>query len=231
MYNALIAITGFFGGSLGLGIVGLTLLVKIVLSPLSYQATVSQVEQKKILPFVNEIKKKYPDQKEQAEKLSALYKEHKMHPLSGCLLLLLQLPVLLAIFYVFMDGAVVNPADLYSFVPLPGAINTHFLGIDITQPNIILLVVTAAVQFLQVSFSPAMQGSSEPVDPTDTQAVMAANMQKMMKYLIPVMIIIGGWKLPGAVALYWTLSSIFMIAQERVTMMIIERKAKKAQAV
>jgi YidC/Oxa1 family membrane protein insertase len=121
LYNALIAITGLFGGSLGFGVAGLTLLVKLILSPLSYQSTISQIEQKKLLPYISDIKKKYPDQKEQAAKLNELYKEHKTHPLSGCLLLLLQLPVLFAIFYVFKSGSVVNPADLYSFVDLPGA--------------------------------------------------------------------------------------------------------------
>lgn len=226
LYNALIAITGIFGGSLGFGVVGLTLLVKLILAPLSYRSTISQIEQKKLLPFINDIKKKYPDQKEQAEKLSELYKEHKTHPLSGCLLLLLQLPVLFAIFYVFKSGSVVNPADLYSFVSLPGAINPVFFGINITQPNIFLLIITALAQYFQVAWSPAMQASPEPIDPTDTQAALAANMQKMMKYMIPVMIVIGGWKLPGAVALYWALSSIFMIIQERIIMKIIERNKK-----
>ncbi len=228
LYNALITLTGLSGGSLGLGIIGLTLLVKILLFPLSYQATISQIEQKKLLPFVNDIKKKYPDQKEQAEKLSALYKEHKTHPLSGCLLLLLQLPVLFAIYYVFTNGATLHSADLYSFVSFPDIINTQFLGIDVTQPSIILLIITAIVQYLQVVLSPAMQDSSIPIDPNDAQAVMAANMQKVMKYLIPVMIIIGGWKLPGAVALYWTVSSIIMIIQERTTLMIIAHKTKKS---
>jgi YidC/Oxa1 family membrane protein insertase len=227
LYNALIGITGIFGGSLGLGVVGLTLLVKIILSPLSYQSTVSQIDQKKLLPFISEIKKKYPDKKEQAEKLNELYKEHKTHPLSGCLLLLLQLPVLFAIFYVFKSGSVVNPADLYSFIPVPGVINSTFFGIDITQPNIVLLVITAVAQYFQVAWSPAMQTSNDPIDPTDNQAVMVANMQKMMKYFIPVMIIIGGWQLPGAVSLYWALSSIFMIIQERIIMKILEKKKLK----
>jgi YidC/Oxa1 family membrane protein insertase len=225
LYNALIWITGLSGGSLGLGVVGLTLLVKIVLTPLSYQSTVSQLEQKKLLPFVNEIKNKYPDKKEQAEKLNALYKEHKTHPLSGCLLLLLQLPVLFAIFYVVKAGSVVNMGDLYSFIAAPASINPIFLGIDITKPSIVLLVITAAAQYFQFVMSPAMQAASENIDKNDPQAAMAANMQKMMKYLIPVMIIIGGWTLPGAVSLYWALSSIFMIAQEKITMKILSKKS------
>jgi YidC/Oxa1 family membrane protein insertase len=227
LYNALIFLTGLFGGSLGLGVVGLTLLVKIVLSPLSYQSTLSQIEQKKLLPHIEEIKKKYPDQKEQAVKLNELYKEHKTNPLSGCLLLLLQLPVLFAIFYVFKSGAVVTTTDLYSFVTAPQHINAMFLGINITQPSIILLVITAAAQYFQIALSPAMQTPAGPVDSKDTQAVIAANMQKTMKYMIPVLIVAGGWKLPGAVALYWALSSLFMIAQERFVMAVVSRRSSK----
>lgn len=226
LYNALMAITGVFGGSLGLGVVGLTLLVKLVLSPLSYRSTISQIEQKKLLPFINEIKKKYPDQKEQAQKLNELYKEHKTHPLSGCLLLLLQLPVLFAIFYVVKNGAVVTATDLYSFISAPTAINPIFVGIDMTKPSIILLIITAVTQFLQIHLSPAMQSSgNDPVDTNDAQAVMAANMQKMTKYFLPIIIIVGGWTLPAAVTLYWSLSSIFMIIQERITMQMIAKRS------
>lgn len=232
LYNALIFLTGIFAGNLGWGVVGLTLLVKIVLSPLSYNSTLSQIEQRKLLPHIEEIKRKYPDKKEQAEKMNELYKEHKTNPLSGCLLLLLQLPVLFAIFYVFKGGAVVNTADLYSFIHAPAAINSFFLGMNITQPNIILLVITAIVQYLQISMSPSMQPvSNGPVDPNDTQAAIAANMQKTMKYAIPVLIVFGGLKLPGAVALYWALSSAFMIIQERAVMYVVARNDQKKAGV
>lgn len=228
LYNALMGLTGLFGGSLGLGVVGLTLIIKVILLPLSYRSTISQIEQKKLAPFISEIKKKYTDTKEQAQKLNELYKEHKTHPLSGCLLLLIQLPILFAIFYVFKDGAMINPADFYSFIPVPDVINAVWLGIDLTKPNILLLIITAVSQYLQIHLSPAMQtDKTTVVDKSDTQAVLAANMQKMMKYLVPVMILIGGWGLPGAVTLYWTISSIVMIIQERAVMAYL---AKKQQA-
>lgn len=225
LYNALVVLTQAFNGSLGWAVVGLTILVKLLLAPLAHKSTITQMQHKKLAPFVAEIKKKYPNQKEQAEKLNELYKEHQANPLSGCLVLLIQLPILFAIFYVFKEGGVIDPANLYSFVTAPEVVNTMWLGIDITKPNIVLLIITAVVQFAQMALSPSMQASNEPVDKNDPQAMMAASMQKTMKYIIPVVIVAGGWTLPGAVLLYWVVSSLFMIIQERLTMKLLAKKA------
>jgi YidC/Oxa1 family membrane protein insertase len=225
LYNALVVFTQIFNGSLGWAVVGLTILVKLLLAPLAHKATITQLQHKKLAPLVNEIKKKFPNQKDQALKLNELYKEHKANPLSGCVVLLIQLPVLFAIFYVFKEGAVIEPANLYAFVTAPAVVNPMWLGIDITQPNILLLIITAAVQYAQMALSPSMQASNDPVDTTDTQAMMAASMQKTMKYIIPVVIIAGGWTLPGAVLIYWVVSSLFMIIQERLTMKLLAKKS------
>lgn len=225
LYNALVVFTQIFNGSLGWAVVGLTILVKLLLAPLAHKSTITQLQHKKLAPLVNEIKKKFPNQKDQALKLNELYKEHKANPLSGCVVLLIQLPVLFAIFYVFKEGAVIDPANLYSFVTAPAVVNPMWLGIDITQPNILLLIITAAVQYAQMALSPSMQASNDPVDTTDPQAMMAASMQKTMKYIIPVVIIAGGWTLPGAVLIYWVVSSLFMIIQERLTMKLLAKKS------
>lgn len=225
LYNALVVFTQIFNGSLGWAVVGLTILVKLLLAPLAHKSTITQLQHKKLAPLVNEIKKKFPNQKDQAIKLNELYKEHKANPLSGCIVLLIQLPVLFAIFYVFKEGAVIDPANLYTFVSAPAVVNPIWLGIDITQPNILLLLITAAVQYAQMALSPSMQQSNDPVDTTDTQAMMAASMQKTMKYIIPVVIVAGGWTLPGAVLIYWVVSSLFMIIQERLTMKLLAKKS------
>ncbi len=225
LYNALVVFTQIFNGSLGWAVFGLTILVKLLLAPLAHKATVTQLQHKKLAPLVNEIKKKFPNQKDQALKLNELYKEHKANPLSGCVVLLIQLPVLFAIFYVFKEGAVIDPANLYSFVTAPAAVNPMWLGMDITKPNMLLLIITAAVQYAQMALSPSMQQSTDPVDTSDPQAMMSASMQKTMKYIIPVVIVAGGWTLPGAVLIYWVVSSLFMIVQERLTMKLLAKKS------
>ncbi len=220
LYNALIFLTSSFGGSLGLAVVGLTLLVKLILSPLSHKSIVSQIEQKKLQPLVEDLKKKYPDQKEQSAKLMELYKEHKTNPFAGCLLIILQLPVIIALYQVFLSGAVIVPNELYSFIHAPLAIKAMFLGLDMTAKGSIILAILAGVsQFLQMHLSPAMQNTTGPVaDDADTQTKMAASMTSSMKWTMPFMIAFFGYAVPGAVALYWILSNVFMIAQERFVM-------------
>lgn len=224
LYNALMFLTGTFGGSLGLAVIGLTIIVKLVLSPLAHASIKSQIEQKKLQPLVEALKKQYPDKKEQSAKMMELYKEHKTNPFAGCLLIILQLPVIIALYNVFMKGVTVNADELYSFVSAPEIINTMFLGINMGQgpvwSKLLLAALAGITQYLQMRWSPAMQDAPKtavaPTDgPKDFQADMAANMTKSMKYTMPVMIAAFAYAVPGAVALYWIVSNIFMIAQER----------------
>jgi YidC/Oxa1 family membrane protein insertase len=218
LYNALIGLTTLFGGSLGLAVIGLTLVVKLILSPLSHLSIKSQIEQKKLQPLIDEIKKKYPDQKEQSAKMMDLYKEHKTNPFAGCLLILLQLPVIIALYRVFLAGATVNPGDLYSFIPAPATVHGAFLGISMTGRSILLAILAGVSQFVQMYLSPSMQQSATEPDPENKQALMAASMTKSMKYTMPIMIAVFAFAVPGAVALYWVVSNLFMIAQERFVM-------------
>ena len=216
LYNALIFLTGLFGGSLGLGVIGLTIVVKLILSPLSYRSIISQIEQKKLQPLVDELKKKYPDQKEQSAKMMELYREHKTNPFAGCLLLILQLPVIIALYRVFLGSSSLNVADLYHFVHMPSTLHTMFLGINLNATkNILFAILAGLTQYLQMRWSPAMQSSPKGTKSSDPQMQMAESMTKSMKYTMPVMIAVFGYAVPAAVALYWILSNVFMIVQER----------------
>lgn len=225
LYNALIGLTGVLGGSLGLAVIVLTLLVKIILSPLAHKSIISQIEQKKLQPLVDALRKKYPDQKEQSQKLMELYKEHKTNPFAGCLLILLQLPIIIALYQVFLAGSAVVSEKLYSFIHAPAVMNVMFLGIDMTSKSILLAVLAGVSQFLQMYYSPTMQSvnSSEVQPDQDMQSAVMANMQKSMKYTMPIMITVFAYLVPGAVALYWIISNVFMIAQEQ---FVIQRTKK-----
>lgn len=216
LYNALIFLTTLSGGSIAVGVIGLTILVKVILSPLAHKSIKSQIEQKKLQPLVDKLRKQYPDKKEQAQKLMELYKEHNTSPFAGIFLVLLQLPVIIALYQVFLAGAVVNGAELYSFVSVPASVQTLFLGIDMTARSIILALLAGISQFLQMYWSPAMQKTPMASDADmDPQAKMMASMQTSMKYTLPVMIGFFAYAVPGAVALYWVISNICMIIQER----------------
>ncbi len=198
------------GKDVGLAIILLTILIKMVLYPLTKKSIESQTAIARMQPDLDRIKKEYPDKQEQAKRTMELYKEQKTSPFSGCLVMLIQLPIIFALYYVFLGGFS-DTSLLYSFVKNPGILNTTFLGfLDISKPHIVLAVLAGLSQFVQmkVSFS-----GPKPTG-TDMGANMTRMMQTQMQYILPLMIIFIGTKLSGAVALYWITSNIVGAIQE-----------------
>ena len=155
MYNGLIFLSGIFpGASVALGIILLTVLIKLILSPFYKKSIVSQIKQRELKPFIDEIKKKYPDKKEQAKKTFELYKQHKTNPFSGCLPVIVQIIVILGLFNILRGGFILNENIIYSFIHTPESFNLHFLGINIQEKNLILAVLAGLSQFIHMRFSP-----------------------------------------------------------------------------
>lgn len=214
--NALVFLTSLLWGNIGLAVIALTILIKIVLLPLSYAQTKSQIAIKKIQPHIDEIKKNTPDKTEQSKKIMELYKEHNTNPLSGCLPLIIQLPIIIALYNVFLQGAAVDQSVLYSFVHAPEHISNFFLGINMTSKSLLIAVIAGVSQYFQLKLSPSMQDSPKSSEDTEKsmETAMAENMQKMMKYTLPIMITVFAAIVPAAVALYWVVTNIFQIIQE-----------------
>lgn len=210
--NALVFLTSFLWGNLGLAVIALTIVVKIILFPFSYSTTKNQIALKKIQPLVDEIKKKYTDKNEQAKKMMELYKEHKANPLSGCLPILIQIPIIIGLYQVFLKGVSVDATVLYSFVHAPETLHTFFLGINLAEKSMIIALIAGITQYIQLKLSPSFQASKTPSE--DPQTLMMENMQKMMLYMLPVMIVFFSAVVPAAVALYWVVINIFTIGQE-----------------
>lgn len=203
-----------FGG-IGLAIIVLTIVIKGLLFPLTYKTLQSQKAMKELQPKINAIREKHKDDKEkQAQELMKVYKENQVNPFASCLPLLIQLPIFFALYRVLRDGlGDVNADLLYSFMPNPGVIDAMWLGIDLAEISILLAVLAAAAQFLQVKTTMAMkpptevQGSSGAMDEN-----MAANMSKMMMYFLPGMtLIIGVTSLPGGLMLYWLATTFITV--------------------
>jgi YidC/Oxa1 family membrane protein insertase len=214
--NALIFLTTFLSGNIGLAIIVLTILVKIVLLPFARSTIKNQIAVKKLQPHLDEIKKQYPDKNIQAQKTMELYKEHNTNPLSGCLPVLIQLPIVIGLYQVFLKGSSIDTSILYSFVSLPQNLSQMFLGLDLTSKSLILALIAGITQYLQLKYSPSMQqASSTSSEPMDMQAAMMENMQKSMKFVLPVMIVFFSAVVPAAVALYWVVTNIFTLIQEQ----------------
>lgn len=220
LYNAFIGFIGAFPWiDAGIVVILFTILIKLILFPLSQKSVRSQIEMKNIQPEIDEIKIKYKDNKqEQALKTMALYKEKGVNPFSGILLALIQLPILIALYLVFYKGGLsqVHMDTLYPFIKAPEHINTIFLGLfDITQKNTILAVVVALGQYLQIKYTmPIAPKAVDGKKDVSFQGELAKSMSMQMKYVLPVFMFFIAQSFAALVSLYLITSSVFAIGQE-----------------
>ena len=213
LLNGLLFLTGILpGNDLGFSVILLTVLLRALMFPLTHKMLHTQNTMKNIEP---EIKKIYSEtannKEEQSKRIMALYKKHGINPFSGFLALLIQFPLLFAMYSVFWKGLPFNPGDIYGFLTIPAHVNTYFLGlINLTLPNIGFAGLSAVSQFWQIKLAtPPKSGNAGK---TDAQSMM----QKQMLYVFPVIIFIIGFRLPAAVALYWTTMNLFAIVHEAI---------------
>jgi YidC/Oxa1 family membrane protein insertase len=200
------------GHDLGVAIIILTVLIRLALYPLFQKGIKSQKELAVLQPKIKELQKKYKNEKEkQARALMDLYKEHGVNPMSGCLPMLIQLPILWAFFRVLITGLgdSAKLSLLYGFVNNPGALNTISIHLfDLTKPNYILAFLAGATQFVQGKM---LAPKSSPAGGKDD---FASAMNKQMIYMMPVIIFLAALKMPAGLPLYWTALNIFGIIQQ-----------------
>jgi YidC/Oxa1 family membrane protein insertase len=223
--NLLIWLYGVLPGSdLGLAIIVLTVIVKLVLYPF----TAAQIKQQRALqalqPKINEVRQRLKNDKEaQAKELMELYRKEKVNPAASCLPLVIQLPVFIALYQALSVGLKSQSLSmLYSFVPNPGTVHAALFGLaDLTNPNYVLAVLAAAVQFWQswmmIKQQPGAIKSPPPEvegKPAAKDEDMAAMINKQMMYVMPIMTLIIGIKLPGGLALYWIVMNLLTVAQQ-----------------
>ena len=184
----LLTTTDKYVGNFGVSIIVVTILIKIALLPLTLKQDKSMKEMKKIQPELEKLKEKYANDKQMLNiKTMELYKEHKVNPLGGCLPLLIQLPILIALFGVLRNGII--PQDS-SFL---------WLKLSDKDPYYILPILNGAVSFFQQK----LMGSA------DSNPQM-----KNMMYVFPIMMIMFSLKMPSGLQLYWLTSSILAVVQQ-----------------
>ncbi len=214
LFNALVLFYDWLPGhDFGIAIIVLTIVIRIILYPLSVKALASQKVLQKLQPQLQELQKKHKNDKEkQAKETLELYRRENINPFSGLLLALIQFPILIALYRVFWNG--LKPKELsylYSFVPNPVHINAVFLGlVDLSKPHIVFAVLAGILQFFQTKMLlPKMAPKVQAQGPD-----MAMMMQKQMVYVFPVITIVILLGLPSALGLYWIVSGIFSIVQQ-----------------
>src|SRR3989344_171058 len=226
LYNALVFLTSVIPGTdIGLAVIALTIIVRFVLLPLSHKQRNTQAKMKLLEGEMAVIKKTYSDDKRlQGEKIMALYKEHGVNPLSGFLLIFIQIPILLALYFVFTRGIPFSATDLYGFVSLPNNIGTNFFGIlDLSANNIWAAVLVGVSQYFQTVLALPPGPVQEKGKEMDLGSAFAKSMNTNMRYVMPVVIVLVSAKLPAVVSFYWLTSNLFGITHE----LIVRRKAEK----
>ncbi|MCR4279074.1 MAG: YidC/Oxa1 family membrane protein insertase [bacterium] len=213
------------GNDLGLAIIILTVVVKVVLYPLTMAQIKQQRSMQELQPKIDEVRARLKEDKEgQAKELMELYKKEKVNPASSCLPLLIQLPIFIGLYRALVDGLKSQGLHLlYPFIPNPGTIDTiTAFGIDLAVPSILLAVLAGAVQFVQSRqiLKKPSSATPPPADVAKTEGAkdegMAAMMNKQMSYIMPVVTIFIGISLPGGLTLYWFIMSLLTVAQQAV---------------
>lgn len=226
IFNLLVFVYNIIPGQdFGISIIVVTVLLRVVMFPLAHKALESQKALQELQPKIKEIQNKIKNREEQAKKLLEFYKEHKVNPFSGCLPILIQLPVLLALYRVFLTG--LNPESLnalYPFVSNPGEINPLFLGfIDLSAPHYGLAILAGISQYLQAK---ATFKKKNDTGVSVFESEMTKSMSTSFVYVMPIFLVIISWNLPAGLPLYWVATMIFSWWQQILINKKFERSKK-----
>jgi YidC/Oxa1 family membrane protein insertase len=226
IYNVLIFITSYIPHSdVGLGIIGVTFLVRLVIFPLSLSAVRTQRAMQAINPEIKALQSKYKDDKE----TMALYKKYGVRPFASILTVFIQLPILISLYFMVRHESLttVDTALLYPFIHAPSGLSPLFLGLLlISAPNLILAVLAAASQFAQAYFAfPIPPKQLKGASTEGMQAEFGRAMALQMRFVYPIVYGVIGYT-SGAIALYFITGNIFTILQE----LYVRATPKKTQS-
>jgi YidC/Oxa1 family membrane protein insertase len=220
IYNALVYFVDIVPThDIGIAVIIVTILVRLILYPLAKRAIRAQMAMKEIAPEIETLKKTHPDSNEQSRAIMALYKERGVNPFAGFFVLLIQLPILIGLYWVFARGGFpnVHAEYLYAFVPVPEHINTMFLGlVNMAGHSVVLAVLAALTQMTYTRLSMGPRGAQTPVEAVESSFSkdMTKSLDLQARYVLPLIIGFVGYTIAAAAPLYWITSNLFMIGQE-----------------
>lgn len=235
--NALVFLNQLFG-NFGLAIIVLTIIIRLLLIPLTLPSMRAATKMKELAPELEKLKKKHAGNKQKlAQAQMELYRRHGVNPAAGCLPQIIQIVVLIALYQAFAQVLKTNGETiaklnevLYSSLrlPLEAVINTKFLWLDLNKPDLFQLsgmsfslpgIFLLAAALVQVLSSKMMQPSVELSQKQAKKTVakeddIATAMQSQMLYLFPLMTILIGYSFPSGLVLYWLIFSISTAVQQ-----------------
>ena len=217
IYNALVALVALIPGSdVGIAVVLVTVVIRLVLLPFSLSAARTQRAMKSMEPRLKELKETHKGDKEkEALETLALYREAKVNPFASILMVFIQIPVLLALYFVFFyePFPAINAARLYAFTPTPDAASLEFLGIiSVAGKSMVLAFLAGVTQFYQAHL--ALSGTMKPSDTKSVQNDFQRIMGVQLKYVFPFIIAVISYTTSGAIALYFITTNLAGALQE-----------------
>lgn len=235
LYNALVLLIDIIpGADVGFAVIALTIIVKLILFPLSKKAVYAQIKMREIQKPLDDLKNKYKDNREEMGKaMLDFYRENKINPFSGILLIFIQIPVILALYWVFLKGGLpeINQSILYSFIPTPEKVDMEFLGFfNIAESKGVILALLAAIsQHFQARFSFPKQPEIKKGEKPSFKEDLMRGMGIQIKWILPIVIFFISYGLVSAISLYWFISNIFAIGQELYIREKIRKPAEKKE--
>ena len=213
--NVLAGIQGLVG-DWGLAVIVLTIIIRLLLTPLMAHSTKSTARMQVMQPKLKEIQERYADDPErQAEELRKVYSQMNFNPLSGCLPILLQMPVFFGLFSAVRQ--VPDDASFFGILPsiadsASGVLSAS--GLQAALPYIILDVLFGVLTFIPM----VLNASSQPEEQRSQSLIMGGVMALMMLWI--------GWSINSAALLYYVTSSLWQVVQQRVITQRVMAKAK-----
>ncbi len=199
-------------GNLGLAILALTIVIKIIFFPLANKSYKAMSKMKKVQPKMMELREKYKDDKEKMQKeLMDLYKRENANPLSGCLPILVQIPVFFALYKVLFVSIEPRHAPFFGWIkdlsaPDPTSLFNLFGLLPWDSPEFLVIgiwpLLMGGTMYLQQKISP------QPADPTQAKIMM----------LLPILFTFLFATFPAGLVIYWTWNNVLSIAQQWIIM-------------
>ncbi|CAM3124977.1 YidC/Oxa1 family membrane protein insertase [Streptobacillus felis] len=191
-------------GNYGIAIIITTFLVRLILMPLTLKQEKSMKRMREIQPKIDALKEKYKDDKQMLnQKTMELYQKEQVNPAGGCLPILIQLPVFIALYQAFITNALPQDATFLWFnLSKPDSLFT-IGGFSVN----LLPLLTTGLTFIQQKLMQAKTQNTNSDDP------MASSMQTMM-YVMPIMMLFIFYKMPSGLNLYYFVNTLLSVLQQ-----------------
>ncbi len=218
IYNLLVFVLTYTPlHDIGAAILIVTLIVKIILLPLNLSALRSQYIMKKIEGEMNQLKEEHKTSPQEAsKKMMELYKREKVNPFASLFVIIIQIPIIFALYKVFSNGLHADPASLYSFIHFPENLHILAFGLfDVTKKNIIIAVLAGLSSYaLARRQTSTMVSKKKEGEDQSFQDQFMKSMRIQLLYVLPVIIVFSSAILPSALGFYWLINNLITYGQD-----------------